>query len=325
MKTWFYKRGYPSGIVENETKKVKFSNNSFSKKNKNNEKGVAFVLTYHPLFKSLGYIMNKNLKILYMDPEAKRVFSPKPMITFKSARKLSSYIVRAKLYPLERFVGSKKCNGNRCDVCLNVNETDTFTRTVTNLSYKINHQFNCSEKCLVYLLTCKTCSIQYVGQTTNCFRFRWNNYKCNERKFQGKEPCMQEHLFKHFSLPNHNGFLEDADITFIDKTDPSNPLKRENFWIETLRTMVPNDNNSLRPIKKTRLHHFIPFLKTNLHRKNQKTSVKGCWEKAFRTVEDRGNSILYRLKPGWVIVLEFHFSIFRIFDYIFCNFLVFLL
>ena len=243
MKTWFYKRGYPSGIVENETKKVKFSNNSFSKKNKNNEKGVAFVLTYHPLFKSLGYIMNKNLKILYMDPEAKRVFSPKPMITFKSARKLSSYIVRAKLYPLERFVGSKKCNGNRCDVCLNVNETDTFTSTVTNLSYKINHQFNCSEKCLVYLLTCKTCSIQYVGQTTNCFRFRWNNYKCNERKFQGKEPCMQEHLFKHFSLPNHNGFLEDADITFIDKTDPSNPLKRENFWIETLRTMVPNGLN----------------------------------------------------------------------------------
>ena len=174
-----------------------------------------------------------------MDPEAKKVFSPGPMITFRSARKLSSYLVRAKLYPLERFVGSKKCNGKKCDVCLNVTETDVFNSTVTNEEYKINHQLSCKGKCLVYLLTCKICSIQYVGQTTGVFRFRWNNYKCNDKKFQKKESCMQEHFYKHFSSPDHNSFLEDTFITFIDKTDPSNPLQRENFWIETLKTMVP--------------------------------------------------------------------------------------
>ena len=48
---------------------------------------------------------------------------------------------------------------------------------------------------------------------------------------------MQEHLFRHFSSPGHHGFLNDVSVTFIDKTDPSDPLKREHFWRETLTTI----------------------------------------------------------------------------------------
>ena len=44
-----------------------------------------------------------------MSREAKAVFSPGPMVSFRSARRISSCLVRAKLYPLERFVGSKQC------------------------------------------------------------------------------------------------------------------------------------------------------------------------------------------------------------------------
>ena len=36
------------------------------------------------------------------------------MISFRSTRKLSSYLVRSKLYPIERTVGSFKCNGKSC-------------------------------------------------------------------------------------------------------------------------------------------------------------------------------------------------------------------
>ena len=78
---------------------------------------------------------------------------------------------------------------------------------------------------------------QYVGQTINTFRHRWNNYKSKDRKFQRSEPCMQDHFFRHFSNPGHNVFLNNASITFIDKTDPSDPLKRENFWREIIKTM----------------------------------------------------------------------------------------
>ena len=174
-----------------------------------------------------------------MNEEAKKIFTPGPMISFRSARKLSSYLVRARLYPIERAVGSFKCNGKRCQTCLNVKETDTFTSTTTGETYKINHQFNCNSKCLVYLLTCKVCLKQYVGQTVEDFRLRWNNYKSNDRKYQKLESCMEQHLFEHFNSKEHHCFLDEISITFIGKTDASEPLKRENYWRSILKTMAP--------------------------------------------------------------------------------------
>ena len=52
------------------------------------------------------------------------------MITFPSARKLSSYLVRNKLCQLARAVGSSKCNGKQCEVRENAAETSSFTSTV---------------------------------------------------------------------------------------------------------------------------------------------------------------------------------------------------
>ena len=69
----------------------------------------------------------------------KFVFTPGPIVSCRNARKISSYLVRAKLYPLERKVGSEKCGKSRCEVCLNIHETDTFTSTTTGESFKINH------------------------------------------------------------------------------------------------------------------------------------------------------------------------------------------
>ena len=103
----------------------------------------------------------------------------------------------------------------------------------------MNHLFNCSEKCLVYLLTFCVCLKQYVGQMVDEFQNRWNNYKFNGRKYLSRQACFQEHFFEHFNGDGHSVFLENVSITFIDKTDPSDPEKRENYWIQTLKTMVP--------------------------------------------------------------------------------------
>ena len=69
---------------------------------------------------------------------------PGAMVTFRSSRKLSSYLVRVKLYPLERVTSSCKFHRKRCAVCLNVNKTLTFTSLVTHETYKINHKFDCN-------------------------------------------------------------------------------------------------------------------------------------------------------------------------------------
>ena len=52
-----------------------------------------------------------------------------------------------------------------------------------------------------------------------------------ERKFERGEQCMQRHLHEHFNLPGHSGFLNDVSVTLIDKTDPKDLTKQEDFWI----------------------------------------------------------------------------------------------
>ena len=95
----------------------------------------------------------------------------------------------------------------------------------------------------MYLLTCKVCLKQYVGQTVEKFRLRWNNDKSNDRKYQKLESCMQQHPFEHFNSEGRHCFLDEISITFIDKIDLSEPLKRENYWRSILKTMTPWDLN----------------------------------------------------------------------------------
>ena len=80
-------------------------------------------------------LLYKNLNLLHMNNKVKKVFTPKPIISFCSARKMNSYLVRAKLYPEERTKGCFKRGSKHCDVCLNVSETSTFVRTVTGETY----------------------------------------------------------------------------------------------------------------------------------------------------------------------------------------------
>ena len=152
MKSWFLKRGYPKNMIHEDMKKVKFSEKG-SKKSKGS-KGVPFVVTYHPSLNCLSCIIKDNLNILFMSCEPKAVFSPGPMISFRSAHRTSSYLVRAKLYPFERFVDSRQCKKRRCKVSTNFTGTNTFSSTVTGKIFQINHELNCDDNCLIYLLKC---------------------------------------------------------------------------------------------------------------------------------------------------------------------------
>ena len=142
-------------------------NNNDNINGKKKHIGVPFVVTYHPSLNCLHKIIRGNIYLLYMTEEVKNLFLPGPMVSLRGARKLSRYLVRAKLYPLHRKIGSK---------------------------------------------TCKERQKQYIGETTYGFRYRWNNYKSSSRKFDRKESCMQEHLYRQFSSPGYRGFLNDVSL-----------------------------------------------------------------------------------------------------------------
>ena len=58
MKSWFFERGYPKGLLEKELGKVK-CNKVGNKQQK--EKGIPFVVTYHSVWKNIGNIIRKKM------------------------------------------------------------------------------------------------------------------------------------------------------------------------------------------------------------------------------------------------------------------------
>ena len=95
------------------------------------------------------------------------------------------------------------------------------------------------------LASCKTCDKQYTGKTFDRFRSRWNNYKTDARKAAGGNiaSCKQKFLQNHFLQDDHHGFLGDVEVTLIDKTQASDPTKREYYWMATLKTLYPDGLN----------------------------------------------------------------------------------
>ena len=247
LKKRFCERGYPGGIIDEQLQRMKGKSREELLRAKGTERqnvGIPFVVTYHPHLKNISKIIKKHANYLQIDPEVRSLFTSLPFVSFRSVRNLRSHLVRSKLYPEERAIGSAKCNSPRCLTCNDVKECDTFTSHVTKETFKINHRFDCNSKCLIYLLSCKVCGKQYVGSTTDRFRFRWNNYKNCQRKAERGEDHMQKYLHDHFLGEDHDGLVHNVVITFIDKTDPSDPERREEFWRTKLRTLAPHGLNN---------------------------------------------------------------------------------
>ena len=59
LKSWFLKRGYPEKLIDTEMKQVLGGNNR--KLNNKIEKGIPFLVTFHPRLKIFQKIINKNL------------------------------------------------------------------------------------------------------------------------------------------------------------------------------------------------------------------------------------------------------------------------
>ena len=101
MKSWFLQRGCSKQMIDLQMEKVEFGQR-LKAGSKQAGFGGPFVLKYHPKLKKIAQIMEKLEHLLYRDESVKGVFTSPSMVSYRSAKKLSSSLVRAKVYPLER-------------------------------------------------------------------------------------------------------------------------------------------------------------------------------------------------------------------------------
>ena len=72
---------------------------------------------------------------------------------------------------------------------------------------------------------------------------------------------MQQLFFEHISSNDQSGFSEHCSVTLIDKTDGSDPTRREENWRRVLKTITPYWLNTVDRLfhleKPISLHKFV--------------------------------------------------------------------
>jgi len=203
-------------------------------------------VTYHPAYANVKKLLSSIHLLLTPNEEHVNVFPDIPIVGFRRGKSLKDMLVRAKLPDSKTYeVGeSKKCGSKRCGVCEYINETQTFSDKENTKSYNIRSKScDCNSIGVVYLVTCKTCNIQYVGSTVTKFRFRFNNYKSCNRSFSVGNSVTQASFHHHFHQSGHNE-TKDWSFTLIDQADNINTLRhKESFWQHKLNTFFPNGLN----------------------------------------------------------------------------------
>src|SRR5215469_7608220 len=139
--------------------------------------------------------------------------------------------------------GMHKCLGIRCQACKYVIVGCNFKSSRNNRVFNINESLNCKSSNIVYLVTCRNCSLQYVGQTGRALADRCTDHRSAIRTKKDTPIAV------HFNLPGHS--LDDFSITAIEQL-PFCPdalkfrLMKETTWQNLLQTFYPLGINNLK-------------------------------------------------------------------------------
>lgn len=217
-------------------------------KNKNNDR-VMLSITYDPRVADMSSSIKKHYNFAKRDPNFVKVFPEIPMIGFKRARNLGEHLIRAKLYPVEKYnfrdrLGFSKCSKKDigCSLCSKRENTSKHVSSFSKKVYPIKSKISCKDTYVIYSIECKKCNLQYVGQTIQPVYKRFLNH-------------FYDVLNKNIEKPVPAHFVNSRDHSIHDmiftpfeklyKKDKTLLDVREKFWIVEKKTFSNGLNKML--------------------------------------------------------------------------------
>ena len=156
---------------------------------------------------------------------------------------------------------AEPCGNRFCHTCENVKECSSVTSNTTKFVFKIRQNLNCYSSNIIYLVQCKECDKQYVGQTKRSLRLRTNNHRndiVNQRKSAvanhfNTGPCSYDdfQIIPIFQCP----IWDDEEKTTKFRLDI------EQYFIGAFKTYLPYGMNiAVKRYKDTPTIHFsVPY------------------------------------------------------------------
>lgn len=148
-----------------------------------------------------------------------------------------------------------KCGEGRCAFCKRGSlDCDVNYHSIcSGIQFTIDFDASCKTAKCIYLISCKICTMRYVGKTWGQVRDRFNGHRSNIRA--GKEAVI---MLAHFTDHDHGHGLSNMIMKPIEICRDKKHLKaREDFWIAELNTVFPyglNLDASFGKIKNAYIH-----------------------------------------------------------------------
>ena len=200
-----------------------------------------FVITHHPANPPIRKWFSELQELLHSSSRMKRAVPDPPVLGERNCRSLRSLLMPSVLpTPSDSEPGCFKCSN--CIVCReHLTEGTSFWSSNTKEQFHIRHRLTCESTNVIYLLYCNACQqqSQYVGQTSTSLKKRITSHRSSITRKAGNL------VAKHFNQPNHS--LHNMRCIAVEKVHINTweaRRRRENFWIEKLRTLTPMGLNS---------------------------------------------------------------------------------
>ena len=186
----------------------------------------------------------------------------RPIMAFKRPQSLNDYLVSSGLKENNEDTRSPViscCNGRRCSHCVSIITGSQFSNHITGETFNIRQDANCKTNNVIYLLTCKKCKLQYVGQTSQPVSKRMNSNRFDISNYT--DPSFSSLVATHFNSDNQ--CINDFSFMPIDVIDNTfDRLCKETYWKHRLGTVHPGGMNSEVLFKTEQVNPF-PYIRFN--------------------------------------------------------------
>lgn len=190
------------------------------------------VLTHSASAPNVAAILRKHYNMLTQSEHLKKVFPEPPRAVYRRCSNLQDILTSSKVR--NNYIphaGCHPCHKPRCKVCTQMTTTTVAKSTANGFSLKIRGDFSCETDNVVYLLECSICKLQYIGQTENAFRYRFNNHKAHVHSM------LHLPISRHVASTGHT--FESFTATILDSGFTSHYKRemRESFLIHKFNTV----------------------------------------------------------------------------------------
>ena len=152
----------------------------------------------------------------------------------------------------------KKSDFAECPSCPFVNETKVVKSTANNFSVEINTEVDCQTKGIIYCITCKKCSVQYIGTSKKSLQDRFANHRGYVNNKDFSQPTG-----RHFNSRGHS--ISDMSVVIVEKVykfeDRLLREERESHYIREFNSRVKGLNiDSWIALQPQKIFHTLHIL-----------------------------------------------------------------